>query len=199
MAITFGELAPGTRINQVQVADQLGVSRMPVRAAVAELQAEGLLDPLPSGGAVVRALTQRDLSDAYEVRTALETQAARHAADRADNLGEVFAVLEDHAALGGANDRFALLELDRRFHMAILDATGNPNFRRTIVPIWSIVERAMVGMLTSIPEMFDRAWKEHAAIGDALKAGDRDLAERRMREHLEFAAAQLARAMPDSA
>jgi DNA-binding GntR family transcriptional regulator len=197
-AITFGELAPGTRLNQVQVASQLGVSRMPVRYAVADLQAEGLLDPLPSGGAVVRALTQRDMRDVYEVRTALEAQAARHVAERTEDLEEIFAVLEDHAALGGTSAPAALLELDRRFHMAILDASGNPSLRRAMLPIWSVVERAMVGMLVTIPEMFVRAWKEHAAIADALRAGDPELAEALMRRHLEFAAAQLAHSMPES-
>lgn len=197
-AITLGELAPGTRLNQVQVANQLGVSRMPVRTAVADLQAEGLLDPLPGGGAMVRALTQRDMLDVYEVRTALESQAARHVAVRAEGLEEVFAVLEEHAGLGGAFDPIRLLELDRRFHMAILDATGNHNFRRAIVPIWSVVERAMVGMLVTIPEMFERAWREHADIAEALRAGDPDQAEARMRDHLEFAVAQLTRSMHES-
>lgn len=196
-AITFGELAPGARLNQVQVANRLGVSRMPVRAAVADLQAEGLLDPMPGGGAVVRALTQRDMQGVYEVRAAIECQAARHVAERvsADGLAEVFQVLEDHVKLGGSSDPVALLELDRRFHMAVLDATRNPIFRRAIVPIWSIVERAMVGMLVSIPEMFERAWQEHAAIAEALRSGDPELAETRMKTHLEFAATQLARSM----
>jgi DNA-binding GntR family transcriptional regulator len=195
-AITFGEIEPGTRLNQVQVAQQLGVSRMPVRQAVADLQAEGLLDPLPSGGVVVRALTHDDMLGVYEVRAALECQAVRHVADRSSSLDAVFAVLDDHAALAGARDPVTLLELDRRFHMAILDSTGNSSFRRAILPTWSVVERAMVGMLVSIPEMFERAWDEHAGIADAIRLGDADLAEARMRNHLEFSAAQLARVMP---
>ena len=203
-AITFGELPPESRLNQVQLAAQLGVSRMPVRAALTELQAEGLIDPLPGGGAVVRALTKADLQNVYEVRTALESQAVRHVADRdageaAPDIDVIFQVLADHAALGGSSDPVALLQLDRRFHMAVLDATGNPVFREALVPIWSRVERAMVGMLTSIPDMFEQAWREHQAIAEALRDGDADLAEARTKAHLQFAAAQLARSMPHSA
>lgn len=53
----------------------------------------------------------------------------------------------------------------------------------------------MVGMLVNIPEMFERAWREHSSIADALRSGDPELAESRMRTHLEFAAAQLARSI----
>lgn len=196
-AITFGELAAGTRLNQVQVAKQLGVSRMPVRAAVSDLQAEGLLDPLPSGGAVVRELTETDMRHVYEVRIALETQAALLAAERhsATHLDDMKAVLRDHRLLGGSSDPVALLALDRRFHMALLDATGNPNFRRTIIPIWATVERAMVRMLVSIPVMFESAWAEHASIAEALASGDSQLAEDCVRTHLESSVERLARTM----
>ena len=200
-AITFGELAPGTRLNQVQVAQQLGVSRMPVRAAVSDLQAEGLLEPLPNGGVRVRELTSADIQAVYEVRIALETEAARHVAtsEAATGLDEVDDVLREHGELGGSSDPVALLELDRRFHMAILDATGNPGFRRAIGPIWPTVERAMVGLLVSIPEMFESAWMEHHKIAEALRSGDPERAQHQVRAHLESAAERLARTMPDAA
>jgi DNA-binding GntR family transcriptional regulator len=200
LAITLQELPPGTRLNQVRVAEQLGVSRMPVRTAIADLITEGLLEPLPNGGVAVRALTERDVREVYEVRTALEAQAVRRVARLRPpgGLEQISAILERHARLGGVNDAAALLELDRDFHMVILDATENMYFRRAMVPIWSIVERAMVGMLRSIPTMFERAWEQHAEIAEALHAGDARLAESRMRSHLEYSAAQLAAVMADA-
>jgi DNA-binding GntR family transcriptional regulator len=200
LAITLQEIPPGTRLNQVQVAAQLGVSRMPVRTAIADLITEGLLEPLRNGGAAVRSLTDRDVREVYEVRTALEAQAVLDVAQRRPPAGleQIAAILDRHARLGGANDAAALLELDREFHMTILDATENAYFRRAMVPIWFVVERAMVGMLRSIPTMFERAWEQHAEIAEALHAGDARLAEARLRSHLEYSVAQLATVMSGS-
>jgi DNA-binding GntR family transcriptional regulator len=194
MAIILTEIPPGARLNQVQVAERLGVSRMPVRAAAADLVVEGLLDNLPTGGYVVRALSESDVRRAYEVREALEAQAARDVASSAPeaDIDGLFEILDRHAALGGVNDTAELLALDRAFHGMILDATDNPYFGRAMVPLWSVVERAMVGMLRDVPDMFDRAWQQHRRIAEALRAGDADGAERLTREHLGHAADALA-------
>lgn len=82
------------------------------------------------------------------------------------------------------NDTPVLLELDRAFHGAILDATDSPYFSRAMVPMWSVVERAMVGMLRTVPDLFDTAWKRHLHIVEALAVGDADLAERLARERI---------------
>jgi DNA-binding GntR family transcriptional regulator len=194
-AIILGELEAGTRVNQVEVAKQLGVSRMPVRAAVAELQADGLLDPLPNGGVAVRVLTPTDVANHYEIRTALEAQAARHVAQHWVDLSDVLAVLADHARLGGAVHVPALLELDRRFHMAILDGTGNPDFRRAILPNYWMVQRATTQALTVIPAQFDVAWSQHTEIVEAIRSRDPELAAARMRGHLEISAETIVEAM----
>lgn len=192
-AIVVEELAPGSRLNQVQVATLLGVSRMPVRAAAADLVAEGLLEPIATGGFAVRALTRDDVLGAYAVRGALEAQAVQDVARHrpAQALGALELILRRHEALDGANDTAALLELDRAFHTTILDATGNPYFARAMVPLWSIVERSMVGMIRTVPDMFQRAWREHHDIADAIRAGDVDVAEARIRDHLVGASTQL--------
>ena len=193
LAIILEEIPPGTRLNQVHVAEQLGVSRMPVRAAAADLVVEGLLEPIPTGGVAVRALTSQDVRAAYEVREALEAQAARDAAERGSTaaIDRLFDVLNRHERLGGANDTSTLLELDREFHMTILEATDNPYFARAMVPLWSVVERAMVGMLRNIPDMFELAWRQHRQIAEALRSGNADLAEASLREHLEHAVSGL--------
>lgn len=200
LAIILEEIPSGTRLNQVHIAEQLGVSRMPVRAAAADLMAEGLLVPIPTGGVAVRALTSQDVHAAYEVREALEAQAARDAAERGSPaaIDRLFDVLARHERLGGTNDTSVLLELDREFHTAILDATQNPYFARAMVPMWSVVERAMVGMLRTIPDMFELAWRQHRTIAEALRAGDPDLAEAALREHLEHAVSGLSATQVDS-
>jgi DNA-binding GntR family transcriptional regulator len=190
LAIVLQEIPAGVRLNQVQVAEQLGVSRMPVRVAAADLVIEGLLEPLPTGGVAVRSLSKRDVEGAYKVREALEAQAVRDVAFARPEAGlkELFAILKRHEDLGGVNDTPVLLELDRAFHGTILDATDNPYFSRAMVPMWSVVERAMVGMLRTVPDLFDTAWKQHRQIAEALAVGDADLAERLAREHIRDSA-----------
>jgi DNA-binding GntR family transcriptional regulator len=197
LAIVQMEIPEGTRLNQVQVAKQLGVSRMPVRAAIMDLLAEGLLEPIGSGGVVVRTLSERDMRGVYEVRMALESQAVRHVAERrpASGLARVEKVLADHRSQVADYDASQLLVVDREFHSALLDATENPHFRRAIVPLWSVIERAMFEML-SVPEIVARAWNEHEQIAAACRAGDPDRAERVLRQHLVQATDDLARVMP---
>src|SRR5690554_6192221 len=80
--ILEGELPAGSRISELWVVEQLGVSRTPVRAALARLQEVGFLEPIPSGGYAVRSFTEDDVWDAIEVRGTLEGLAARLAAER---------------------------------------------------------------------------------------------------------------------
>jgi DNA-binding GntR family transcriptional regulator len=198
-AIVLEELPAGVRLNQVMVAQQLGVSRMPVRVAAADLVVEGLLEPLPTGGVAVKALSRGDVEAAYKVREALEAQAVREVAlaRPPHGLSELSAVLDRHEELGGVNDTERLLELDRAFHWTILNATDNPYFSRAMVPMWSVVERAMVGMLRTVPEMFDLAWKEHRHIAEAIADGDADLAEQRVRNHITDSATKFSKSIRD--
>ena len=80
--IVGGELAPGERVPELALVERLGVSRTPVRTALAKLLDEGLLETLPGGGYVVKAFTESDIQDAIEVRGTMEGLAARLAAER---------------------------------------------------------------------------------------------------------------------
>ena len=80
--ILSGELPPGARISELAVVERIGVSRTPVRAALARLQEEGLLEPIASRGYAVRAFSEVEIRDAIEVRGTLEGLAARFAAER---------------------------------------------------------------------------------------------------------------------
>lgn len=199
LAITQREIPEGTRLNQVQVANQLGVSRMPVRAAVSDLVAEGILEPIASGGVAVRTLTERDVRDVYEVRMALESQAVRHVAERRPSqaLARIEQVLTGHGPHVADYDAAQLIAADREFHNALLDATENEYFRRAILPLWSIVERAIFDMVR-IPGMVARAWSEHEQIAKAVLAGNPERAERALRLHLGNAAEQLAELIRES-
>ncbi|TQC45384.1 GntR family transcriptional regulator [Rhodococcus sp. WS4] len=197
LAIALGEIPSGSRLNQVQLAKQLGVSRMPIRTAAAELVAEGLLEVVPGGGVAVRQFTERDLRDVFEVRGALESRAVRHVAEHQPSWGlaNIENIVAMHKPLVPTYGAAKLLAADREFHMAILDATENSFFRRSIMPVWSTVERAMVQVL-HLKEVFTTAWDEHQQIAEAMRAGDPDLAESRLYQHLENAASELVAVMP---
>lgn len=198
LAIVLGEFSPGSRLNQVQLARKLGVSRMPVRTATTELLAEGLLEIAPGGGVMVRHLTKRDLHDVFEVRAALESRAVRHIAEQqpAAGLARIRKILDSHKSLISSYEPAQLLAADRDFHMSILDATGNSLFQRSIMPVWSTVERAMIQFL-NLQESFTRAWDEHEQIAEAMSAGDVDSANTALHQHLEHAALELDKVMPD--
>src|SRR3954468_1721966 len=80
--ILAGELPGGARIAELAIVERLGVSRTPIRAALMRLEQEGLLDALPNGGYAVRTFSERDVSDAIELRGTVEGLAARLAAER---------------------------------------------------------------------------------------------------------------------
>lgn len=191
LAIALAEIPPG-KLNQVQVARQLGVSRMPIRAAIPDLVAEGLLETLPGGGVAVRPLTETDVRQVYDVRLAIESGSVRRAAEHASDwdLRQIQKIVDRHGAAFTSYDSGELLAADREFHMAILSATQNQHFQRAIVPVWSIVERAMVSVLHGT-NVFDSAWTEHADIARALHARDADAAEAAVRQHLDNAADKL--------
>jgi DNA-binding GntR family transcriptional regulator len=191
-AVVREELPAGMRLSQEQLARQLGVSRMPVRAAITELITEGLLEPRATGGVVVRPLSQKDLEDVYEVRQAIESQAVRHVSlhPSPDGLDHLQQVLREHRDAYTSYTAAQLLEADRAFHMAVLTSTGNEQFMKAVVPLWSVVERAMFRMLT-MPGVADLAWDEHEKIAAAIAKGDADMAEHHLREHLKNAAANL--------
>lgn len=194
LAVTRDELPTGVRLSQEQIANQLGVSRMPVRAAISELVTEGLLEKLPGGGVAVRPLLLKDLQDVYEIRQALESQAVRHVATHRpmEGVEQIRRVLEKHRSQVAGYETSQLLVVDREFHMSILAATGNQQFQKVVIPVWSVVERAMFKML-NMPNVAAIAWDEHELIAAAIFAGDPDLADSRLRNHLENGAAQLAR------
>ena len=84
-----GAFAPGERVPEIELSERLGVSRTPLRLALSTLAHEGLLEPLPGGGFVVRSFTSADVSDAIELRGVLEGTAARLAAERLESADEL--------------------------------------------------------------------------------------------------------------
>lgn len=126
-AILKGELVPGQRLMEIQLAKQLGVSRTPVREAIRKLELEGLVVTIPRKGAEVAEITEKDLKDVIEVRCALEELAVALACERISNaqIVQLKEALKNFEKLMKTGDITALAESDEKFHDIIFSATKN--------------------------------------------------------------------------
>jgi DNA-binding GntR family transcriptional regulator len=183
--IRSGELQPGARLRETDLAERLGISRTPVREAIRQLEADGLVVHLPRQGATVRSLDYAEVIELYEMRAVLEGTAARLAARAASELelAELWALnAELAAAPPGAHAR----ELNRQFHRTLLDAAKN----RFLVKAMSVLQKTMLIMgptTLANPSRAADALAEHARVLAALKNRDGLAAEQAMRTHVEAA------------
>jgi DNA-binding GntR family transcriptional regulator len=180
--IRTGELPPGTRLRQETLADELGISRTPLREAMRLLAADGLVELEPNRGAVVTALSREAQVRFWEARLALEPAAARLGAEvrNRDALKAMAAAIADQRA--GADRGFAA---NRAFHLALVHSAGNPHLDRFAETLWvQAVGTVIFDAQTADAETAKNYAEPHQAILDAITAGDAELAERLTREHI---------------
>lgn len=206
--ILSGELKSGERLSELSVVDRLGVSRTPVRTALLRLEEEGLLEPLPAGGYVVRHFSEVDIFDAIEMRGTLEGLAARLAAERGPSpgqMGEIKGCLRklDRLVQGehGA-DMFAdYVEMNERFHQLLIHLSGSRVVARQIeraaaLPFAS--PSAFVGVQAVLPEsraILLVAQEQHRSVVEAIERREGARAEALMREHSRVAHRNLVMAL----
>lgn len=185
--ILSGRLAPGSRLNEVELAASLGVSRGPLREAIQRLVAEGLLTLVTHRGAHVRTFVPSELRDLYELREALETHGTRLAATRSTaaarkKLASMLSRTERHLT---SEDPYPS---DLDFHASLMTLSGN----EALVNAARDVDR-QIRLARSVsgndPERARRAFEEHRAVLAALESGDPDAATEAMRTHLRHSAA----------
>ena len=182
--ILAGDLEPESRLHQERISAELGVSRTPVREAIARLAAEGLVELLANRGARVAAIGESDMEAAYVARLGIEPLAARLAAARQDPT-ELRALRKTLVpARRGPKAAYAA---SRAFHLALATASGN----RFLVDFAEILWAGRLGLHVyaqqMTPEQFAKDAAEHERILDAIEAGDRDAAERLTGEHITHA------------
>jgi DNA-binding GntR family transcriptional regulator len=184
--ILSSRLAPGEELGEVALARSLGISRGPLREALGQLAAEGLVTIVPRRGAVVRRLTHQEFIDAYQVREALESLAIRLAVPRLSEpekaeLHRMAADME-RAADAGDTDRF--FEINRGFHARLVDASGN----QKLVEVHGQLVAQMARLMKQSVELrggMEQSAAEHRAILEAVDAGDPVRAAQLLEEHIE--------------
>jgi DNA-binding GntR family transcriptional regulator len=172
-AISEGSLAPGTRITQDEIAEQLAVSRSPVLQALRLLKKDGLVHDAPGRGLLVAPLDAGWIGHLYEIRGALDLLAARLAAQHGAKLDP--ALITDGRRASGGDDVKAMIDADLTFHSAIYAASGNPLIAQTAHLHWVHLRRVMGAVLQASAQR-KSIWDEHAAIAEAIGRGDAALA-----------------------
>jgi DNA-binding GntR family transcriptional regulator len=190
--IITGQLPPGTPLRLTPLAEQLGVSIMPVREAIRLLENERLVVVTPRRKAVVAELSIDDIEETYAVRVALEGLAARHATERltAADIKDIDELFANMARARDAGDMRVFIEADREFHMRLYVASGREHLVRTISELVNRSRRYSSYVYASWQPL-DIALRAHQPLLEAIEAGDPALVEERTREHMSAAGARL--------
>lgn len=183
-AISDGSLAPGVRVTQEEIAEQLHVSRSPVLQALRLLKKDGLVHDAPGRGIVIAPLDSEWIGNLYQVRGALDALAAHLAADKKVDIGQAVLAAGREAARG--KDVKAMIDADIAFHTAIYHASGNPLIFEITQLHWVHLRRVMGAVLQSAAQR-ESIWDEHEAIAKAIAIGNGQLAVDLTEKHADKA------------
>lgn len=185
-AICDQRVRANQRLVQNALADQLGISRTPVRDALSRLVQEGLVYPAPArGGFIVREFTTHEVFEIYDVRLAMEPFAARRAAGEHSRvqiaeMREINAEIES-SSLDSLSEQYGLNE---RFHHLVIEPCGNEIMKRTLTQLWQMPSSLRMYHVQASPTEHEVTVAEHADIIDALEDGDGDLVVGRLEHHI---------------
>ena len=174
-AIVYGQYQPGDRLVEDKLAEQLAVSRNPIREALLALEGEGLVKMVPRKGATVAHLSDEETREIVELRAALEGLSARLAARRCTPELErkIRELLDRGNQLAERDDREALENINRQFHALVAEAGAN----RYLAEFMRSLRYKTFWLFGSAFEWrAGQSWKEHAEISRAVLAGDEELA-----------------------
>jgi DNA-binding GntR family transcriptional regulator len=187
-SIFTGETVGGDRLIEEEVAAKLGVSRTPVREALGELAALGLIHLKPNHGAVVAPFGPQQLREIYQIRRVLESEAARHAAEHVD-LGTLKRIrertqqlLQDPARSADLSEE--LLDLDQKFHELIACSCGSERLCAEIRRYWTLA-RSIGEAVGNLSHTQDRSLAEHARVMDAIVVSNNEEAAQAMADHID--------------
>jgi DNA-binding GntR family transcriptional regulator len=182
-AILLREIAPGEPINIKKLAEKLSVSTMPVREALRQLEVEGVVSFKSNKRITLNQLSRKELHEIYELRIPLETMAFLKCFDRCDHA-ELKQLNELHrrmikAGLTGVQ----WFDLNRAFHMKIYEMSGSVRLFQILQGLWNSTG-PYLHIFSESEEAVARANQEHASMLEALRTGDRAMAKKVLRQHL---------------
>ena len=187
-AIINGTLKPRERLMEIQLAEELGVSRTPIREALRKLELEGFIVMVPRKGAYVADVSFKDIADVFEIRAALEGLAAGLAAERItdEELEEMERLVVEKTEAISNNDMERLVAVDTSFHETIYKASRNERLTNIINNLREQIQRYRTTSL-AYPGRMKRSLEEHRGIVEAIQSRNAQLAHQVAREHIENA------------
>ncbi len=186
-AVVSGRLKPGERVPEQEIAEALGISRTPIREAFRQLESEGFISITPRKGAVVSPITDKDVTEFYEIKSLLEGYAARLACPKFSDkdLAGIEAINKKMHRCSERGDVKGFFKLDNEFHDIFLRACGNSRLYTLVHQIVAQFERFRVTAL-SIEGRMAVSIKQHAEIIKAFKESNTDLVERLVKDNAEM-------------
>ena len=185
-AILQGALEPLAPLRQEELAEMLGVSRQPVSHALMLLEHDGLLVDHGKKGKMVAPIDANQLLALYQVRSAIDSLAARLAAERVDEDGadQLRAVIKLGRDAETARDAIALAKADMQFHRLLYTLSGNPEIARVADTSWTHMVRSMHRVLED-PSLYTHIWDQHSQIAEAIIQHEPDRAAQLSAHHAE--------------
>ncbi len=182
--VLSGDIAPGARLGQVELAERFGISRTPIREALRRLSGEGLVDFHPNRGFRVADLGLDAVLRRLEVRAIVEPGIARLAAERR-KPGDLRSLRQSITRESRARTAAAAHDASRDFHVALAHATRNDELVRTLESLWIVeVGRRLLSARSAIQDWVSADVGEHQAVADAVEQGDADRAAALMAAHV---------------
>ena len=195
-AIISGVFAPGERLMEIQMADEMGVSRTPVREAIRKLEMEGFVVMIPRRGTYVSNISIKDINDVYEIRTSLDILAAGLAAERINDeeLEELQRRLVQVGQAIESGEMDKVLEADIAFHDVLYKASRNERLRNIINNLREQIT-VIRGVSMSYPGRLKDTQEEHRLLVESIAARNVEKSQEAARIHLENAEKTLMEAM----
>ena len=186
LQILTGKISPGTRMMEVELADEMGVSRTPVREAIRKLEKEGLVTIEPRRGAYASDISVKDMVDTLEVREDLEGLAAALAAERMteEQMEELIQITRKYSEAIKNSDTEKIIGYDEQFHKHIVACSGN----KTLIQLSETVQELALRFRYLFYDDFSRYENmpvEHRKIIDAIKGGDAETARQTADNHVK--------------
>ncbi|MBR8457090.1 GntR family transcriptional regulator [Burkholderia dolosa] len=186
--ITLGEYGPNARLKEMGLAQELGISRTPIRAAFQRLITEGMLTPAPNRGVIVTPWTDRDNDEVFDLRAQLESHAAALAAERraqvhVDELHTLNRSMAQLLSDRGEDFRTELQENNRLFHQTVVKAAASPRLA-SFVGSLADVRRVIGAFFYYTDAEFNNSLEDHIAITRAIERGNSNVARALMDAHI---------------
>ena len=201
--IVAGQYEPGTQLKEEHLADALGMSRTPIRAALKKLAEDGLVSVEAHRGVFVAGWTRWDIEEMFTLRALLEPHAARLAASRATDaeiaqLNDINTQMSDAIAVGGHDAVLGVQATNRAFHTHLLDCAKSQRLKSMLSTLIDMPVITRSFFLYAAPD-FERSLQHHRDIAYAVETRDEDLASNLMEAHIRLAYRRFMKERLDSA